>query len=228
MNAVKRNLKRLRISKGLTQDDLAEKLHVVRQTISSWETGKTTPDLETLATIAEVLSVDIKELIYGPMPVDTFSSKRTKRIQRAVCWGIAAIILGVLGLLWTEILTVVGFPDTFYADFNQRSFRHLLHALGGGLYPTVVYTLAGVVAVLMIESWRDFSWLTIGIRRGAFWVGLMLSVSYLVIGILTVTSFWHVRVLFQIFYFIYPRQYIFFVSGLMIGSRVAFVAEGGK
>lgn len=41
MNAVGKNLKQLRQREKLTQDALAERLHVTRQAVSSWETGKT-------------------------------------------------------------------------------------------------------------------------------------------------------------------------------------------
>ena len=52
MNAVGKNLKQLRQREKLTQDALAERLHVTRQAVSSWETGKTQPDIETLTTLA--------------------------------------------------------------------------------------------------------------------------------------------------------------------------------
>lgn len=52
MNAVAKNLKRLRKQTGLTQEELAEKLHVTRQAVSSWETAKTQPDIETLTALA--------------------------------------------------------------------------------------------------------------------------------------------------------------------------------
>ena len=66
MNAVGKNLRRLRQRENLTQDALAEQLHVTRQAVSSWETGKTQPDIETLTALAEALHADIRELIYGP------------------------------------------------------------------------------------------------------------------------------------------------------------------
>ena len=59
-------LRQLRVQKGLSQDELAEKLYVTRQAVSSWETGKTQPDIETLTTLAEALNADVRELIYGP------------------------------------------------------------------------------------------------------------------------------------------------------------------
>ena len=57
------NIKSLRGLKGLTQDDLAEKLHVTRQTISNWETGKSEPDFESLETLAGVFEVTVSELL---------------------------------------------------------------------------------------------------------------------------------------------------------------------
>ena len=63
---VGRNLKRLRQRAGLTQDALGERLHVTRQAVSAWETGKNQPDAETLAALAEALGADVRELIYGP------------------------------------------------------------------------------------------------------------------------------------------------------------------
>ena len=52
-----KNLKQLRQREKLTQDALAERLHVTRQAVSSWETGKTQPDIETLTTLAEARCV---------------------------------------------------------------------------------------------------------------------------------------------------------------------------
>ena len=52
MNKVNTMIKLLRAEKGITQEQLAEQLHVTRQAVSSWETGKTQPDIETLPRIA--------------------------------------------------------------------------------------------------------------------------------------------------------------------------------
>ena len=49
------NLKILRKQKGLTQEALAIKLHITRQTISKWEKGLSVPDAEQLVRLAEVL-----------------------------------------------------------------------------------------------------------------------------------------------------------------------------
>lgn len=59
------NLKSFRRSKGLTQEELADRLHVVRQTVSKWEKGSSVPDADLLIRIAEILEVSVSELL-GP------------------------------------------------------------------------------------------------------------------------------------------------------------------
>lgn len=49
------NIKAIRKSKGLSQQELATKLNVVRQTVSKWETGMSVPDSDMLISISEVL-----------------------------------------------------------------------------------------------------------------------------------------------------------------------------
>ena len=58
-------LSKLRREHGWTQEQLAQRLHVSRQTISSWEKGRTQPDLEGLAEIADVLEISLDDLILG-------------------------------------------------------------------------------------------------------------------------------------------------------------------
>ncbi len=57
------NLKQLRMSKKLTQKQLAERLGVKRTTICMWETGNSSPSLEILKKIAQVLNCSIDELV---------------------------------------------------------------------------------------------------------------------------------------------------------------------
>jgi len=65
MNVVSNSIKKLREEKGMTQDELAEQLNVTRQAVSSWETGKTQPDIETLTRLAEIFDVSVERIIYG-------------------------------------------------------------------------------------------------------------------------------------------------------------------
>ena len=56
----------LRTQKGLSQDELAEKLFVTRQAVSRWETGETTPNTETLKLLSAFFDVSINPLLGAP------------------------------------------------------------------------------------------------------------------------------------------------------------------
>ena len=60
---LKDNIRSIRKSKGLTQEELAIKLNVVRQTISKWEQGLSVPDAEMLIAISEVLDTPVSTLL---------------------------------------------------------------------------------------------------------------------------------------------------------------------
>lgn len=60
---LKENIKQLRKSKGLSQEELAIKLNVVRQTISKWEQGLSVPDSEMLISISEVFETPVSTLL---------------------------------------------------------------------------------------------------------------------------------------------------------------------
>lgn len=60
---LKENIRSIRKSKGLSQEELAIKLNVVRQTISKWEQGLSVPDAEMLVSISEALEVPVSTLL---------------------------------------------------------------------------------------------------------------------------------------------------------------------
>lgn len=60
---LKDNLKTLRKNKGFSQEELSVKLHVVRQTISKWETGLSVPDAEMLIKISELFETPVSEIL---------------------------------------------------------------------------------------------------------------------------------------------------------------------
>lgn len=68
------NIKAIRKSKGLSQEELAIKLSVVRQTISKWERGLSVPDSDMLIFLSEVLET----------PVSTLLGKRLMRLSRMI------------------------------------------------------------------------------------------------------------------------------------------------
>ena len=58
-------IKKYRMKKNLSQEELAEKVYVTRQTISSWENEKSYPDIHSLLLLSSLFDVSLDELIKG-------------------------------------------------------------------------------------------------------------------------------------------------------------------
>lgn len=90
------NIKKLRVAQGLTQDRLAERLFVTRQTISSWERSASHPSLEQLEAIAAALGEDVMTLLYGPKPKYRPSRKRVILAVVLIALAATALELGAV------------------------------------------------------------------------------------------------------------------------------------
>ena len=86
-----RNCRRLRQRAGLTQEELAERLHVTRQAVSAWETEKNHLDAETLVVLAEALGADVQELLYGPGVVQAPFARYQRRYL--LCAALSAVVV---------------------------------------------------------------------------------------------------------------------------------------
>ena len=93
-----KNIRALREKTGLTQDDLAARLFVTRQTVSNYETGRSRPDVEMLVRLSSVLGADVNDLIYGaPAPEKTCAQRVRLWTACAVCAVLAAVYAVILG-----------------------------------------------------------------------------------------------------------------------------------
>lgn len=70
------NIRTIRKSKGLSQEDLAEKIHVVRQTVSKWEQGLSVPDADLLLALSDTLETPVSTLLG-----ETISAPETDEIK---------------------------------------------------------------------------------------------------------------------------------------------------
>lgn len=81
------NLKAARKSKGLSQEELAVKLHVVRQTVSKWEQGRSVPDSDMLIAISEVLEIPVSTLLGETVTEPkTDDLKVISECRQSWCW----------------------------------------------------------------------------------------------------------------------------------------------
>lgn len=95
MRDIGKNIRLLRTKRNITQDELAEKLFVSRQTISNYETGRSRPDIDTLIRISEILETEVQDLLYGPtIPKSQTIEKRHLLFRIGLLAIMAALCMG--------------------------------------------------------------------------------------------------------------------------------------
>ncbi len=126
------NIKKLRLAHGLSQEELAEQCHVVRQTISKWENGLSVPDAEMLLCLANILQSPVSTLLgetlqeESPDTIALLSEKlerinatlaQRKKHQRKT-WHYFCIALFLL--LLCVCLLLLLFPSPYFAwDYSK-------------------------------------------------------------------------------------------------------------
>lgn len=110
---------RARREKGMTQRDLADRLHITDRAVSKWERGVSFPDVATLEPLSKVLELPLSQLITGTNDeiateealqesVQTFKKELKTKIRRSawltavIIAGVAALIIGVC-ILWRYV-----------------------------------------------------------------------------------------------------------------------------
>lgn len=77
-------LKVLRKEKGMTQEQLAEKLNVSNRSVSRWETGNTLPDISILIELSEFYGVEIKEILDGERKSENMNDREKEIVSKVV------------------------------------------------------------------------------------------------------------------------------------------------
>ena len=100
MSKISKNIKKYRTASNLSQDAVAQALFVTRQTVSSWETGRTQPDIDTICKLSELLGVSVEEIIYGRKNVtDPDKAEQKNRQTLIIIFSVIASILTAVGLI---------------------------------------------------------------------------------------------------------------------------------
>ncbi|HFH9916809.1 TPA: helix-turn-helix domain-containing protein [Streptococcus suis] len=68
MNQLAQQIRVLRTTNNLSQDELAENLYISRQAVSKWENGEATPDIDKLVQLAKIFGVSLDYLVLGKEP----------------------------------------------------------------------------------------------------------------------------------------------------------------
>ena len=157
-------LRALRRRSGLTQEEVAEQVGLTRQAISSYESGRTQPDLDMLARLAEVYRTDVNGILSGsgetppapaPQPVDREQEKQLRGVRRTV-WlfgsltGALLLARAALLFLMNRFFAVepgtAGAPSIFSQLVSSR-FTLLRWSEGLGAL-ALLFALAGCLVLL--------------------------------------------------------------------------------
>ena len=135
----------LRKEKGLTQEQLAEKLNVARRTVSRWETGSNMPDMDILIELSDYYSVDLREILDGERKNETMDKNLEETVLKVAEYEneakrrnslvvIAYSAFGILALIANLIMNMAEMPDTFLTGFLKGfTVAAALVAMGLGI-----------------------------------------------------------------------------------------------
>ena len=105
-------IKELRKNINISQDELAEKLFVSRQTISNWENDKSYPDIQSVLLLSEIFNVSVDQLLKGDVEkMEKIVNEQTETdIKKMNTYGMGMLISIIAILLTTPIMAfIIGF-----------------------------------------------------------------------------------------------------------------------
>ena len=138
------NIKEIRKSKGLSQEELAIKLNVVRQTVSKWENGLSVPDSELLIAISEELETPVSvllgetvkeqksndlKIISEKLEVINLQLAKRKEIRRkTLFWGFISICVVIILIFVALIIMNSPYLEWNYNDTEKAVLGTIFHS----------------------------------------------------------------------------------------------------
>ena len=168
-------LQELRKQKGLTQEELAEKLYVSRTAISKWESGRGYPNIESLKAIAKFFSVTVDELL-STDEVLTIAKAEGEQRERRFC----GLIYGLLDICTALLLFL-----PFFAEDADGKVRSVSLVMLGGVQP---YLRIGYFVVVIAMSIMGVLTLTLQNYQATAWLKSKTTIS-LGLGVISVLLF---------------------------------------
>ena len=129
------NLRKIRKSKKMSQEQLAEKMNVTRQSVSKWENGESLPDIVSIMSLSDLYQISIDELLKGDkrmkekMEKDANIAKANKRVILTT-----AIITLVVGIIYSISIFVGG---AFY-EFCASAIQWVMLGIGTACALTLI------------------------------------------------------------------------------------------
>ena len=165
------NIKAVRNSKGLSQEELAVKLNVVRQTVSKWERGLSVPDSEMLISISEALETPVSVLLgetvteNAPEDLKVISEKlevinlqlaqQKASRRKALHWFFILISIIIAGVFIAAVIAGSPYLNWDYSDPETAVAGTVLHAFEFVYVRTAPFLFAGAVVGAVMTRRRN-------------------------------------------------------------------------
>lgn len=197
----------LRKSKNLSQEELADKLNVTRQTISKWETNQSTPDFDKIIPLCEIYGISADELLKGvknetEILVDT--SVDSSKIKRKA-FGISA---GVFTYVIAIAFIMMAIPSFHMDPVIAAAIFLLICGIA-----TVIIVLSCVLNKTVKEEKKELTTKQKKVKQICDVISIIVLIIYLAISFLTMA--WHITWIIWIIYALIEKiiELIFNVGG---------------
>jgi len=128
---------------GLTQEQLAEQLHVTRQTLSKWESNLSKPDIDSLKILATIFGCSVESLLDEEEQPQATDKPTQTPVKYPHVFGILSIVLGALGLIPGLIFAIIGKKNSTNPHDKKLNSVGLGISIGGLIVWTVVGSVGG-------------------------------------------------------------------------------------
>ncbi|WP_332236998.1 helix-turn-helix domain-containing protein [Sporolactobacillus sp. KGMB 08714] len=171
-----KRIKSEREKQRISQDRLAEQLHVSRQAVSKWETGQSYPDLEKLVQLSEIFKITLDELVKGDKNLEKKLIKDGKnKMSGLAILGFVLVASAVLTIIWGGSLYPVNLLNSDFMSF-----------LVGGL----VLLFLGTISIHIAPIWLPLG--TLWLMAAAiiiYLIGFAMPPAVTLIGIIVTLGF---------------------------------------
>ncbi|MBP0969199.1 MAG: ABC-2 transporter permease [Oscillospiraceae bacterium] len=144
---IAKNIKVYRLSNDMTQDQLADRMFVTRQTVSNWENGKAQPDVETLMKLSDIFDTDISSLIN--------SGKRKKEEPKRGRYILICMALLILIQITLRIKDICGKGGWILLKGGLMYYSSAVGLLTPLVFNALISMMAGALVMSVISVWLD-------------------------------------------------------------------------
>lgn len=162
-------INQIRKMAGMTQEELAEKMHVSRQTISKWETGASSPDLENAISLCTLFQLSLDDFVQGEDAVPNTEqlslkdlltvNRRLQRMTIMLTGGLFFLMIGALAALFIAALrsTTLSIEYMLYRYIAVGEYAYAPVDYWQLILPAILLTVIGIILCLayLLERRKD-------------------------------------------------------------------------